>query len=384
MKEVIHFIDQRQPIYVEAHIADIHFGVIDPRTQYQILQEQFLNHLLRMQTLDIVSVNGDLYDHKFMANSDAVMYASYFINQLIQICKMKNATLILINGTASHDSDQLKLFLPYLRDPSVDIRLVINEVQFQFVKGKKILCIPELYGRGKEYYQHFLYDQGPYDSCYMHGTFAGAIPGKPHHDLDSDREPVFNIEDFGLCRGPIISGHVHVYGQYKRDFYYSGSPIRWQFGEEADKGFLILLHKPQLRQYLLHFEPITSFRYDTVFLDRMLMDDPRRIIDYIASLRQQGIDYIKVKFTQNVAEKIAILKNYYRTRADVKIETDFEQAKIQDEIKKLDDKYKEYDYLFDKNLSSKEILVRYINQQEKTDYWTVDTLTSFLHEIEKL
>ena len=384
MIDVMGFVDRRQNVYVEAHISDIHFGVMDPRVQYQILKEQFLDTIYKMNVLDIVSINGDLYDHKFMASSDAVMYASIFVNDLINICRMKHATLILINGTASHDADQLKLFVPYLKDPTVDIRVVINEVQFQYVKGKKILCIPELYGKGKEYYQYFLFKQGEYDSCYMHGTFMGAIHGKNTHNLDSDREPVFSIEDFGFCNGPVISGHVHVHNTYKQDFHYIGSPIRWQFGEEQDKGYIILLHKPQTRQYHIHFQPITSFRYDTVYLDNMLQDDPKRIIDYITYLKSQGVDYLRVKFTKNVEDKINILKNYYRTKSNITIETDFEQEQVRKEIQTLGDKYKEYDYLFDKNLSSNEILVRYMNQSEKTDYWTVDNLTQFLHDIEKL
>lgn len=373
-----------KPVYVEAHIADIHFGVIDPSLQYKILQEQFLNHLWNMNVLDIVSINGDLFDHKFMANSDAIMYSAYFIDQLVQICRMKSTTLILINGTASHDSDQLKLFSPYLRDQSVDVRLVLNEAQFLFIKGKKILCIPEMYNKGKDYYDFFLSNQGVYDACYMHGTFAGAIANHNIPNLDSEREPIFCIEDFALCRGPIIAGHNHVYSQYKSDFYYVGSPIRWRFGEEEDKGFIILLHKPETRQYLIHFEPIKSFRYDTVYLDRMLNDDPRHIIDYINSLKQQGIDYIRIKFTKNDVEKINLLRNYYRTRSDIKIETNFEQERLQQEINSLDQKYRQYDYLFDKNLSSTDILVRYINQEEHNDYWTVDTLRQFLQDIEKL
>lgn len=383
MKEVLTFTNQ-YPIYVEAHIADIHFGAIDPQIQYQILYEQFLVPLSTLQVLDIVSINGDLYDHKFMANSNAVMYASYFINQLVQICKSKNATLIMINGTGSHDADQLKLFSPYLQDPYLDFRLVLYDAQFHFIKGKKILLIPELYNKGKEYYENFLFNQGVYDSCYLHGTFAGAIAGKNEPNLDSDREPVFKIEDFSACRGPIIAGHNHVFSRYKGDFYYSGSPIRWKFGEEEEKGFIILLHKPQSRQYLVHFEPIKSFRYDTVILDQMLEDDPKHIIDYIDSLKRQGIDYIRIKFTKNNVEKILLLKNYYRTRSDIKIETNFEQEKLRKEIEQIDERYQSYDYLFDKNLSPNEILVRYINQEYQDSYWTVDTLKEFLHEIEKL
>ena len=383
MLEVMSFVNQ-QPIYVEAHISDIHFGVMDPRIQYQILYEQFIRYLQDMKTLDIISVNGDLYDHKFMANSDAVLYASYFVNNLIQICKQKNATLILINGTASHDADQLKLFAPYIQDPTVDIRLILNDAKFEFVKGKKILCIPEMYGKPRKYYEHFLFNQGPYDACYMHGTFTGSVPNKNQPCLETGREPVFGIEDFGICMGPIISGHVHVYGQYKQDFYYTGSPLRWQYGEEQPKGFIILLHKPSLRQYMIHFEEIQSFRYDTIYLDHLLKQDPKIIIDYIQNLKNQGIHYLRVKFTEQDIPKIEMLRQYFQNRKDIRIETDFEQKRIQEEISHLGDKYQKYDYLFDKNLSATDILVRYINQTEGNSYWTVDSLTQFMKNIENL
>ena len=144
-----------------------------------------------------------------------------------------------------------------------------------------------------------------------------------------------------MCRGPIISGHNHVHSVYKEDFYYTGSPIRWKFGEEEEKGYIILLHMPQTRQYQIHFEPIQSFRYDTVVLDKMLNDDPRHIIDYINSLKQQGIDYIRIKFTKNDVNKINILRNYFHTRSDIKIETDFEQERLQKKIDQLENKYQQ-------------------------------------------
>lgn len=382
MKQVIEFVNV-QDNFVEAHIADLHFGVIDPNTQYQILNEQFLNYLECMGILDIVSVNGDIFDHKFMANSDAVVYAIYFVQRLVDICRRKRATLILISGTGSHDADQLKLFTPFMSDHTVDVRIVF-QTQFLYVKGKKILAIPELYNKGEEYYNQFLVYSGPYDACYMHGTFKGAIIGKNERDLDSNREPVFDIEDFGSCYGPIISGHNHVYSRYKSHFYYCGSPIRWCFGEEQEKGFIVLLHNIKTRKYLVHFEPIKSFRYDTVNLDHMLNSDPSYIVQYIQNLKNQGIDYIRIKFTKNDIEKITLLKTYYRTRSDVKIDTDFEQVKIKQQLEQMNDQYKQYDYLFDKNLSPEEILVQYINQDMKSAYWTVEGFTQFMKDIEKL
>lgn len=371
-----------QDMFVEAHISDLHFGVIEPLTEYKILTEQFLNYIDSMNVLDIVSINGDIFDHKLMANSDAIMYTMYFVQNLINICSKKNATLILISGTGSHDAGQLKLFAP-LVGANCDIRIVL-ETQFIFVKGKKILCIPEDYNRGEEYYDTFLNKSGYYDSCYMHGTFAGAIFGKNERDLNSNREPVFDIDDFGGCRGPIIAGHVHKNSVYKNHFYYCGSPIRWCFGEEEDKGFLILLHNLRTRQYLVHLEPIHSFRYDTINLDHLLNGDPKAIIDYIMNLKQNGIDYVRVKFTKQDTEKITLIKNYFQNKRDVKIVTDFEKERIKENLRDMDNQYQQYDYLFDKNISTQEKLVQYINQVEGSTIWTVESLATFIDEIKNL
>lgn len=369
-----------QDVFIEAHISDLHFGTVDPSTEYKILNEQFLNYLEMMNVLDIVSINGDIFDHKFMASSDAIIYAINFIQRLIDICRRKHSTIILINGTASHDSEQLKLFTSFLS--FCDMRIIF-ETQFIYVKGKKILCIPEMYNMGEKYYNKFLVYDGLYDACYMHGTFKGAIAGKNERDLNSTREPVFDIEDFGNCKGPIIAGHVHIHNCYKKDFYYCGSPIRYRYGEEEPKGFIILLHNIKSRKYLVHFEEIKSFRYDTINLDDMINSDPRFIVDYIKKLNNEGIDHIRIIITKN-SKNIEILKNFYRNRSDIKIETRFEDEKIKQELEDMNSQYKQYDYLFDNNLTPQQKLVEYINQQEGKQYWTLQTFTDFMSYIEKL
>ena len=140
---------------LEAHIADIHFGSIDPKVQYDILKEQFLDKIFRLK-LDIISINGDLFDHKFMSNSDVIMYAMDFIDRIVQYCRNTGCTLILLHGTLSHDANQLKLFYRYLNDNTVDVRIV-EDARFEIIKNKKILCIPELYGRGSLFYNNLFY-----------------------------------------------------------------------------------------------------------------------------------------------------------------------------------------------------------------------------------
>lgn len=380
LKQVISRVNNIENMFVEAHIADIHFGAMNPQIQYKILKEQFLNKISNLNKLDIVSINGDIFHHKFMANSDAVMYACYFIENLINICKNKNSTLLIIAGTYEHDADQLKLFYPYTNGNNGDIR-IIEEVQFEYIKGKKVLIIPELYGKGKQYYSHYLFNSGFYDSVYMHGTYKNSIYGKTEEDLNSEREPVFDINDFENCKGPIISGHVHTPGCFDRYFYYCGCPYRWRFGEEEEKGFIILLHNIQTREHYIHFEPIKSFRYDTINLDTMIDEDPTKIIKYIKNLQDQGIDNIRIQITKNNEDNLNILRTYYRSNNNIKIESNFKNNKVIEDTKILSDKYKQYDYLLDKSSSPEEKLTKYINQNKGYIYITSDDLIDILKSL---
>ena len=147
-------------VLVEIHTADIHFGAMDPKVQYDILMEQMVKPLYSIR-FDAFFINGDLFHHKFMSNSDVIMYALLFIDEIVKLCIRNNATLILLHGTYSHDADQLKLFYRYINS-GVDIR-IIEHIQFQDIKGTTVLCIPEEYGKGKEYYEQNLYYAQEYD-----------------------------------------------------------------------------------------------------------------------------------------------------------------------------------------------------------------------------
>lgn len=382
LKQIVCRVNKISKLYVEAHIADIHFGVMKPELQFNILREQFLYRLEAMEVLDIVSINGDLFDHKFMANADAIMYACYFIEALVDICRRKGSTLIILGGTYDHEADQLKLFYPYVAvNRGVDVRIV-EEVRFEYIKGKRVLIIPELYNKGAEYYNKFLLHSGMYDAVYMHGTYKGTIYGKDTPNLDSNREPVFHMEDFVNCKGPIISGHRHTAGCFNTHFHYCGTPIRDKFGEEEDKGFMILLQNIESREYYVHFEPIESFRFDTINLDSMINGDPKDIIEYVKNLQASGVHNVRVKFTENNEDNLNIIRSYFRSNSSVKIDANFKNVKVTEDIKKLDDKYKEYQYLFDKGATPEGILSSYINHCEGYTYITTEDLVSFLKNLQ--
>ena len=360
----------------QVHIADLHFGAFDPKTQYEILREQFLIPISSINKIDIISIDGDIFDHKVMSNSDAAMYASIFIDELVKMAREKNATLVILHGTYSHDFDQLKLFYHYLEDKSVDIR-IITSIKFEEIKGARILCIPELYGVDESVYQDVFHHSGWYDEAFIHGTFKGAVFGD---NVGNGR--LLTPEDFSHCRGVAISGHVHKSGCFNGFYYYCGCPYRWKFGEEEDKGFLLLTHDLDSQIHYVQFEKIESFRYDTIYLDELISEDPKKIIDYINTKQAtEGIDYIKVKVRVDVpGYNKTIINNYYRNNSHT-----FVEFLDQSEIKKLKDEGEietdeKYNYLIDKSISDFDRFVRYVNESEGYQFITVDKLNEILGE----
>lgn len=378
----IQFFDDRETLnmnkgpLISIHIGDIHFGcAIEPKVEYDIIKEQMVDELESLN-FDILSVDGDLFEHKFMSNTDPILYGSLLISDFVNLCKRKNATLVLLSGTKEHDAGQLKLFYHYLRDPEIDIRIV-ETIQFEYIKGVKVLCIPELYGVDEEIYQFYLKKSGLYDLCFMHGTINGSV-----YNNNVGQSRLFNIDDFSHCRGPIVSGHVHGGGCYNTYFYYTGTPIRYEFGQENPKGFLIVLYDLDSRYHYTYLKEIKSFKYDTINLDDLISSDPKDIIDYINKLHDDGIDNIRIQFTKEIpTDNLNILKNYYRSSGHIKFKLSEKKAvidktKISDNMK---DVYEQYQYLFDPSLSPYDRLAKYITDNEKDIFVTGEQIKNIVN-----
>ena len=372
--------EKHRGMLIEVHLADLHFGAFNPKLQYQILMEQVYNKIIQLPQIDIISVDGDIFDHKVMSNSDASLYATKFIDALAYLSKIKNATLILLSGTYSHDFDQLKLFYHYMdrnAEEGTDIR-VINNIQFEYIKGAKILMIPELNGVSEEVYQKFFNESGWYDEAFVHGTFEGSVYG----NLTTGNSRLLTANDFNYCKGFAVSGHVHKSGCFQGFYYYCGCPYRWKFGEEEAKGFLLIAHDLDTQIHYVEFEEISSPRYDTIFLDELISEDPKAICDYINNLKAtQGIDYIKVRFRVPISgANKTIINSFYRNNPNTFVEfmntEEIAQSKQQDEAF-MDSQYA---YLIDNSISDLERFVRYVNENEGEEFISVQQLTELLGE----
>lgn len=371
----------KRGLSIQAHISDIHFGVIDPKVTYEILKTQFVNKL-RGINLDCISIDGDLFDRLTMSNTDATLYASLFINDLVELCRENESrgvhtVLLLLAGTRNHDAGQLRIFYHYLTDPTIDIRIV-EDIRFENINGCKVLCLPELYNVPDDEYYRYLYYEGMYDMVFGHGTIVGSV-----YDNGQNIARIFEPNDFAFCRGPVIFGHVHPGGSFHGFCFYNGSPIRWCFGEEEIKGFQLVIYDMDSSYYYIHKEPITSYRYDTISIDDLMMNDPATIIQYIDNKKAtEGIDFIRIKCISNasIEDKINILKQYYADNKTVKILVDksgLDKSRMDEEEQALYDKYS---YFFNKSMSPYEIFTKFVNESQSDIIITVDQLEQILKD----
>lgn len=360
---------------LEVHIADIHFGAIDPETEYKILVEQFLTPISKIK-FDILSIDGDLFDKKFLASATAVDYASRFVYDCVNLCMINNATMMILSGTKSHDADQLSMFYGLTYRDDVDFR-IIEDCHFEYAKGLKILCIPEEYGKPAEYYADKL--ANTYDTVFMHGTIVGSVYGANKYILESKKAPVFNLEAFAGCRGPIITGHVHKAACFESYMYYVSNPVRYRFGEEEAKGYGIVLHSP--RGHLYHFCPIESFRYDTIDIRDIQYNDPSQITAYLDNLKAQGIDHVRIDFSgKNDLTAQNLVEKYYANdpRVAIKRYTDSSSKEKPVIENTIDEKYSKMNFLIDPGLDSYTKFVNFVNYNEGKSILTVDQLKAIL------
>lgn len=358
-------------------IADIHFGTLDPLYTYTQLKKQVLDRLVNLD-FDIFAICGDLFDARYMSNNPIVSYAILFINDLVQLCASRNASLIIIEGTQSHDNGQLSLFYHYAQDPMLDVRIV-EEISFEYVKGLKILCIPEKYGIPESEYQKAFFENGRYDLCLLHGTYKNSYRGSEIATLKSNHAPVFSMNVFENCAGPILMGHYHKAGCYEQYAYYNGSPLRFSFGEEEDKGFLVTLYNPHNRRHYTELIPIDSYIYHTVNINHLLNRDPKEIIDWIKNEKEKnGIDFLRVQFN-NPGENMNIVRNYFRTSNHIKLdELDKKDRQMQEVDQTILEQNKQYSYILDNSIDDYSKFVMYVNQNEGYDFISTDELIKLL------
>jgi DNA repair exonuclease SbcCD nuclease subunit len=225
-----------------AVLGDIHLGhrknkAVDIINAIDVFFEQYTNG----HDLDIIFLEGDVFDKLLDFPCDEVMESTIWIHRFLSFCERFKIKLRVLEGTPSHDWRQSSMF---------ETQLTINKlkVDFKYITTISVEQIPDmgisvLYVPDKaatspekiyEEVQHELNALGitQVDMAVMHGMFRYQVP-------PGIKIPAHTESDYlSIVKHYVLIGHVHTHSVYQR-ILAAGSFDRLVHGEEEPKGLIM-------------------------------------------------------------------------------------------------------------------------------------------------
>ena len=368
-------------LFVVAFIADIHFGSMKSNLLYEQLQKRFLKKL-KKKRIDMVVIGGDLFHNIITMNYSTSHIVLMFMKDLIETCIKNGIRYIrVIQGTMSHDNNQLHNFHMFENRTDIDFKIIMTVQTETLAEGIDILYLPEEYmNNPQEYYEEYLDVRKKYDFVFGHGMVeeVAFVAKKQESENTMSRAPIFNTKQLlGTCKGPIYFGHIHIRTTVKKHFHYPGSFSRFKHGEEDDKGFYICAYSPISHKYVHEFivnDLAPIYTAITVTVKDHYREHPEDIVEFVKNI---SADYIKINLIieTDCSYAIQYLTNTYRECSNIKIDVkNVAQLKREIEEEELHDKIMEkYDFVFDKGLSTYETIQKFIKVKHGKDI-SLDTI----------
>ncbi len=251
-----------------AQLADIHLGVLNSEYQLQNLDDVFITYCVDNKP-DLIVIPGDIMEERVNLSSNSARAFHKFIDRLIDL----DATVLIIEGTKSHDDNQIDTFSHKVSDTFK----IYSKVTTDTVLGLRLLLIPEEYMVDpKVYYKEYLEVKHKYDFVYGHGMFdhIGFVDKKKPR-FRKLTSPMWNYDkDFkNIVHGLVVFGHDHHYNVLDK-FRYIGSFGRYRHGEEYPKGFIEVVYDKDSKTVVSEkFIENTGAKLFTTIKESSLSDD---------------------------------------------------------------------------------------------------------------
>jgi DNA repair exonuclease SbcCD nuclease subunit len=223
-------------------------------------------------------IGGDYFDKRI--NADESIY-SEGISLLLELAKYSKY-LIIINGTYSHDYQTLNILNTYKElTPNI---YFINEVEAKTIDGFDFLFLLEVYPENPNDYYSKFFDGKKYDFIIGHGDIQGAIL---HSGIDNRMLKGFKYSPTILSDISTYSlfGHIHKHQKLKPNVIFSGSLSRWAYGQEEDKGYLIINNISDIEKINDEFIPIPCTKFSTIEINTIEEIEKLKDISDIENIR---------------------------------------------------------------------------------------------------
>lgn len=357
-------------------INDIHFGIRDSKRLYEELQ--IVKDYLWEHDVDLLTLNGDYFDCKLSVGDPATFYAVSFFDELIKIVREKKIVLRVLQGTKSHDLNQLQIFKHYEEDISLDFRIIETaEEEELFDDQFKVVYIPEEYPENAdEYYAR--YKTGKYNVMFAHTTFDFvAMPGQIEQSKkDTHTAPVLIWKEWkdALENGFATVGHIHGRNTYGKKIFYSGSFSRWNYGERSDKGFTYYEYDTEKLIYdVRYIDNELAPAYDVISVRELNLDLDNADVSMVQeSLNvfvngKKETDNLRIDLSGLSKEKIEILREHYKTIPNIKIEVrDDRKISLKESAAKKEE-FEKYHYITKRQMPLNETIKKFCKEDLKKD-----------------
>ena len=364
-------------IFVLAFIADIHFGAVKSNVLYDQLKEYFLK-VIEDNPVDMIVFGGDMFHNIITMNYSTSHIVLMFMENVIDICTKKGIKYVrVIQGTVSHDNNQLHNFHMFEDRTDIDFKIIMNVTKETLANGICVLYIPEEYMKNPEiYYGEYLDNpKEKYDFIFGHGMVeeVAFVAKSQESENTMSKAPIFTSRKlFDVCKGPIFFGHIHQRTTVKKRLFYPGSFTRWKHGEEEEKGWYLCAYNKEDGTFTNQFiENKMAPVYITVSVD-ITEENAKSPEDIVSTIKKIPADYIKLVIrTGEIDANFAIqyINGVFKNSSNIKVE-------VKDTIKEkhglheeeiMDELMNKYNFIFKDGMDIYDIIQSFIKVKKGKD-----------------
>ncbi len=295
-------------------VSDVHLGHRKNDT-FEIvlaLRKYILDPALLKET-DIMIIAGDLFDRLLDLENEYLGEIQLFMVSVLHACEKHDVTLLVLEGTPSHDRRQSHMFdtLVLATNSKADYHYVTTlDILYLEKYDAHILFVPDVWRptaqETLDEFKDLLKSKGltQVDLAIMHGQFEYQLP--PHVKSVA----LHSAEEYHkLVKTHIFIGHDHTHSRYGI-ITSQGSFDRLVHGEEEPKGFVQAIIKNN-EATIWFIENKDARTYNTVdCTDISLQDTIEYLQEYVKSLRMDACVRIKAEknhpIFSNMAELVKI------------------------------------------------------------------------------
>lgn len=354
-------------------LNDLHFGIKESKRLYDEtvhIKEFIKDH----PELDLIIITGDYFDCKISLVESSCFYAVSFMSELIDLAKQNQVSIRILQGTRSHDLNQLQLFKHYENEKDLDFK-VIQHVTEEIYTAKKdatksfhFLYIPEEYPEDSdEFYSEFKKEK--YDAIFGHGTWDFAAPPGVSEKARSNTHsaPVFSYEEWKdqLENGFVIFGHIHDRQIYKNKVFYSGAYTRWNFGDHGSRGFAHF--ETDGKTYKVNFiDNPSAPTFNTFSIEELNNNIDESSVEVLTeSIKSKLEEFngnIRVDISNLSSDKIEVLREYFSNNENVKLEVKPRKVLSNRDRKEALNDYSKYHYITKRQLPLDKMVQQYCKE----------------------